>query len=302
MQDLENILVEMGYQLLDRGNEFRTSAVYRGGDNNTSVCISKQDGRWYDFKERIGGRFDELVKLTLKADSEEVNRILANKNISAPVSTIKSASNKEAKTKIFKKDQLDHLVKDHSYWTDNRGIRLDTISKFEGGLALNGKMKNRYVFPVFNKHKKLIGVSGRVVSSSDTRSKWKHIGVKSNWIYPLQYNHNIIIKQKKVILVESIGDMLSLWNAGVKNTIVLFGLDCSISVLNSLIKLNPLDIKISLNNDQGNNSAGNEAAFKLKKKLNKYFNDSQSRVCFPTKPFNDFGEMTVNEIREWDKL
>ena len=87
MQDLENVLVEMGYQLLDRGNEFRTSAVYRGGDNNTSVCISKEDGRWYDFKERIGGRFDELVKLTLKTDAAEVDRILANKNISAPIST-----------------------------------------------------------------------------------------------------------------------------------------------------------------------------------------------------------------------
>lgn len=296
MEDLEKILVDMGYHLLDRGNEFRAAALYRGGNNPSSLCISKRDGRWYDFKERIGGGFEELVKITLKVDQQEVNNILKNKNIASPITTIKKSID-DIKTKIFKKDQLDTLLKDHSYWIEKRGVSAQTISVFEGGIASSGKMKNRYVFPIFNKQKQLIGVSGRTYLPDDTRVKWKHIGVKANWLYPLQYNHNIITKSRKVILIESIGDMLALWDAGIKNTVVLFGLDCSITILNCLIKLNPTQIKISLNNDES--GAGNNAAVKLKKKLDKYFDFNQSEICLPTK--NDFGEMTKEEILDWSK-
>ena len=295
MQDLEKILTDLGYtNLLDRGNEYRTNAVYRGGDNNSSLCISKSDGRWYDFKERIGGRLEELVKVTLNINSNEAKKILADKNLSSPITTIKRSPDSKDKVKIFKKEQLDHLIKDHSYWV-NRGISPETINVFQGGISLNGKMKNRYVFPVFNKHQQLIGITGRTFAPEDTRVKWKHIGIKSNWIYPLQFNHDILVKLKKVILIESVGDMLSLRNAGVKNTIVLFGLDASISVLNTLIKLNPTEIKISLNNDES--QAGNKAATKLKKRLDKYFSFNQSKVFLP--PKNDFGEMSTKEIQEF---
>ena len=91
--------------------------------------------------------------------------------------------------------------------------------------------------------------------------------------------------------------MLSLWDAGVKNTIVLFGLDASISVLNTLIRLNPTKISISLNNDKS--LAGNKASAKLKRKLDKYFDYNQSEIKLPTK--NDFGEMSEKEIQDWSK-
>jgi len=296
MEDLEKVLIDIGYTLIDRGNEYRTNALYRGGNNNTSLCISKKDGRWYDFKERVGGRFEELVKLTLRIDKAEVEKILADKNLSSPVTVIKSPADRENKTKIFKKEQLGTLVKDHSYW-ESRGVKKETIKIFDGGVALSGKMKNRYVFPIFNSREQLVGVSGRTFKPDDPRVKWKHIGIKSNWVYPLQCNSKIIKKNKKVILIESIGDMLSLWDAGVKNTIVLFGLDASISVLNTLIRLNPIKISISLNNDKS--LAGNKASAKLKKKLNKYFNYNQSEIKLPTK--NDFGEMSEKEIQNWSR-
>jgi hypothetical protein len=295
MEDLEKILSDLGYtNLLDRGNEYRTNAVYRGGDNNSSLCISKTDGRWYDFKERIGGRLEELVKVTLNINSDEAKKILADKNLSSPITTIKKSPDARDKVKIFKKEQLDHLIKDHSYWV-NRGISPETIGTFQGGVSLSGKMKNRYIFPIFNKHQQLIGVTGRTFAPEDKRVKWKHIGIKSNWIYPLQFNHDVLTKLKKVVLVESVGDMLSLWNAGIKHTIVLFGLDASISVLNTLIKLNPVEIKISLNNDES--QAGNKAAAKLKKRLDKYFSSNQSKVSLP--PKNDFGEMSTKQIKDF---
>ena len=88
-----------------------------------------------------------------------------------------------------------------------------------------------------------------------------------------------------------------MWDAGVKNIIVIFGLDISLPVLNSLIKIDPQKIYISLNNDAENNSAGNAAAQKLEKKLLKYFDFNQIWVNLPDK--NDFGEMSKEEITAW---
>jgi len=114
----------------------------------------------------------------------------------------------------------------------------------------------------------------------------------------LQLNYNIIRKKEEVFLIESIGDALSMWDANVKNFMVIFGLDVSIPVLNSLIRMDPKKIYIALNNDSENNNAGNAAAEKLEKKLLKYFDFNQVRVVLPDK--NDFGEMDTQEIKEWE--
>ena len=93
--------------------------------------------------------------------------------------------------------------------------------------------------------------------------------------------------------------MLSLWDAGIKNTVVTFGLDVSTSLLNLLLILDPKQVTLSFNNDSNNNFAGNKAAEKGKRKLLRYFDASQIRVYLPTR--KDFGEMTQGEIKEWAK-
>jgi DNA primase len=167
-----------------------------------------------------------------------------------------------------------------------------------GGIAENGKMKNRYVFPIFNSKKEIVGFSGRDVTNN-SKIKWKHLGDKINWCYPSFLNLEEIKSQKEAILVESIGDCLSLWDAGIKNTIVTFGLEISISILNFLLKVDPNKIYISFNNDQEKNNAGNIAAEKGKNKLLRYFDPKQIEIKLPDK--KDFGEMSVDEILIWKK-
>ena len=145
------------------------------------------------------------------------------------------------------------LKKDHSYWI-NRGVSQETLNLFLGGVADNGKMKNRYVFPIFNAKNNIIGFSGRDITNL-SKIKWKHIGEKTEFVYPLFVNSEIIQQQKEIILVESIGDMLSLWQAGVKNTLVTFGTSLSLAILNYSLKLDPKKIYISLNNDSNKNNA-----------------------------------------------
>ena len=42
------------------------------------------------------------------------------------------------------------------------------------------------------------------------------IGDKSMWKYPLFLNYKLLKSEKRVIIVESIGDMLALWTLALK--------------------------------------------------------------------------------------
>jgi hypothetical protein len=294
--NVAEILTNIGYTLKDFGKEYRARPIYRDSDNDTVLRIYKDSGNWVDFKENISGDFTSLVKLSLKLENQDQAKAwLKDKNF-APT-FIKDVKPEIKVPKTFDKDLLLKLKKDHSYWI-NRNVSQETLDLFLGGIAENGKMKNRYVFPIFNSKKEIVGFSGRDVTNN-SKIKWKHLGDKINWCYPSFLNLEEIKSQKEAILVESIGDCLSLWDAGIKNTIVTFGLEISISILNFLLKVDPNKIYISFNNDQEKNNAGNIAAEKGRNKLLRYFDPKQIEVKLPDK--KDFGEMSVDEILIWKK-
>ena len=91
--------------------------------------------------------------------------------------------------------------------------------------------------------------------------------------------------------------MLSLWEGGVKNVLIIFGLNLSSPMMGLLIKLDLNKIFISFNNDADDNNAGNKAALKIRNKLFHHFDRHQIKIALPKK--NDFGEMNAPEIREW---
>jgi len=289
------ILTDLGYKLKDCGKEYRARPLYRDSDNDTVLKIYKDTGHWFDFKENISGDFSTLVGMTLKL--EDVNKAkewLQNKNFAfyKPDNIDKPLLKS---TKIFDTDLLSKLDNDHKYWVQ-RGIDQESISQFKGGIAKTGKMKNRYVFPIFDLKNNIIGFSGRDVTNL-SKIKWKHLGEKNEFIYPLFLNKKNIEEQKEIILIESIGDMLSLWQAGIKNTLVTFGTSLSLSILNYLLKIDIKNIYISLNNDFNKNKAGNIGADKIHGRLNRYFDKNQISINLP--PKKDFGEMNKQEIIEW---
>jgi len=289
------ILTDLGYKLKDYGKEYRAKPLYRESDNDTVLKIYKDSGHWFDFKENISGDFTSLINMTLKLeDQEKAKEWLKNKNFTF-YKPIENEKPKLKSTKKFDIEILSKLENDQTYWI-NRGIKDDTLKMFEGGVAKNGKMKNRYVFPIFNYKKDLIGFSGRDVTNL-SKIKWKHLGEKNDFLYPLFLNSSEIQNQKEIILIESIGDMLSLYQAGVKNVLVTFGTNLSLSILNYCLKIDIKKIYISLNNDSNKNNAGNIAAEKTYARLKRYFDDKQLKISLPIK--KDFGEMTKEEILQW---
>jgi DNA primase len=289
------VLTDLGYQLKDYGKEFRTKPLYRESDNDTVLRIYKDTGKWFDFKQNISGDINSLVKLTLKLeDMSQAQQWLKNKNF---VSNNATEINKPLikSSKKFDTEILSRLEDNQDYWI-NRGVDIETLKTFKGGVAKMGKMKNRYVFPIFNSKNNIIGFSGRDITNL-SKIKWKHLGEKTEFLYPLFLNSEIIQEQRELILVESIGDMLSLWQAGIKNTLVTFGTSLSLAILNYCLKIDPKKIYISLNNDSNKNNAGNIAAEKTQARLSRYFDKSQLKISLP--PKKDFGEMIKEEIVQW---
>lgn len=298
MNSIKDILLNLGYSnIIDTAKDYRMRPIYRDSDNNTVLSVKKDSGRFIDFSRGVTGSLEELIKISLNLSSvEDAKKWMSSRSIE--IEKNEEEKPKISAPKIFDKNILLKLKKDHSYWI-NRGIREDVLIEFEGGVALSGKMINRYTFPIFNSVNQIVGFSGRDLITSSLRPKWKHIGQKNQWCFPAKLTLKHIKESGEVILVESIGDCLSLYNAGVKNVLVTFGLEVSNSIVNLLLRLDVKTIRICFNDDSESNSAGNAACKKAYAKLNKFFDRNQLSINLPSK--NDFGEMTEEEILQWKK-
>ena len=300
MSDVKEILISLGYSNISEDTKnFRMKPVYRDSSSNTVLSVRKDTGRFIDFSKQISGSLQDLVKLSLNCTSEDEAVKWLNDHTGGAVLNIEKQKGGEIKeTKVFSKSSLEKMMPHHDYWIE-RGVSEDTLALFEGGVVYEGKMKNRYVFPIYDYKKNLVGVSGRdlINDPNSKRPKWKHIGDKSQWKYPMQVNNKIIRESKEVIVVESIGDMLSLWDAGIKNVAVAFGLQIGLGLVNYFLRIDAQKIYLAFNNDEGKNSAGNQAAQKNLNRLTRYFDYEQIRIALPDE--GDFGEMSVEQILEW---
>lgn len=302
-ESVRKILQDIGYVLTDNGREFRAKPLYRDSDNDNVLRIWKNSGQWVDFKENKSGSLEELIRLTLKLKTiDEAKQWIGSKGIISNAEEIEKPKALTSQVQYFDKSLLLKLAKNDDYW-NNRGISSSTLAPFCGGLASTGKMYNRYTFPIFDNKDNIIGFSGRDVApfSLEGRPKWKHIGDKKEWVYPLKVNLQDIRSRKKIILVESIGDMLALRENGISNSVVTFGLNISAKIIYSLIALNPDKIIVAFNNDSDNNGAGNEAAVVAKNKLLNYFDKSQVSINLPlgAKDFGDLNLFDKSKILEW---
>lgn len=296
MTEVRDILVDLGYENIhDHGKDYRMRPIYRESNNSTSLQVNKKNGYFTDYSAGIKGSLTDLIKITLKFDYVQAKQWISKKNINL---TKPDTDNRPEirQSKIFPMENLEEINPIHDYWVE-RGVSQETMETFCGGIVTEGRMKGRYVFPIFNASREIIGFTGRDITDK-SKIKWKHLGNKSFWKYPLQVNYKVLKEANRVILVESVGDMLALWEAGLKNTMVTFGLDVSLEILNQLLRMDLDKITISFNNDENNNDRGNIAAFKARKKLLKYFDPNQVEIKLPV-GYNDFGEMPKEKIESY---
>ena len=304
-EDIYEVLTSLGYQLQDRGSYWQTNALFRQGDNKTAIQIYKDTGVWRDYVNNTPPlRFERLVEKSTGNDSIYVKKLLENKDTSSLLYK-NLASPKLTMETIYSEDSLKKLLPHYRFYND-RGIEDTVLKNLKGGLATQGQLYQRFVFPIYNKLGQIHGFSGRDMLSKDNRPKWKHVGKKTSWIYPAYVPHEKdlfslgVSESDDIILVESVGDLLSLHSQGYHNVLVTFGLDISPSLITFLVGLGFSKVIISLNNDLNSpENRGLDSSIKNYLKLCSYFDYEKIRICLPTS--NDFGDMDEQEFKIWGR-
>lgn len=209
---------------------------------------------------------------------------------------------------VYPPSVLDRLIKDYSLW-ESKGISAETVIPFRGGIATQFTMKDRWVFPQFNERDEIIGFSGRCLKKLSEeerkwygRPKWKHVAGRKPHGF-IWGGIDEIEGSGRAIVVESIGDSLSLRQAGMPESIVLFGATLSQAVLGKLIALNPNEIIVATNRDIKAHMVGQKAAAKIEGILRQFFNADRIRVVLPdVEGKKDWGEYSAEELENLKNL
>jgi len=298
MTDYKSVLESLGYRLKDHGAYWRTSALYRSGDNSTALQIYKDTGVWKDYVEdSMFLPFEALVQKTLNTNDKSVLKSYL-KSDSVNIYSKLPKKNLLSEEKSFPVSVLNKLLPHYDFYL-NRSVSVETLEKFKCGLAMSGKMYQRVVFPIFRSDGRIHGFSGRKVTD-DPRPKWLHNGRCSDWFYPYYTIDEVVsaIEEERCVhIVESVGDCISLFDAGVKNVLVSFGLNISPKFISRLNGLSVDKIFISFNNDfHAESNRGFEGSIKSIFKLCDQIDFEKIYFCPPSE--NDFGEMTKEQIEK----
>ena len=311
-EDIKEVLLELGFKLRDRGPYWQTNALWRNGDNFTAVQIYKDSGVWRDYVDDTSFLpFQALIEKTLGTkDKKILSRYIQPSGEAKSSSTFEKEDQKVKiqMDEIYSLEYLSKLLPHFKFYNDKEISNL-TLKLYKGGLATAGKLNGRFVFPIFdeNDSSQIIGFTGRHLrwNSESEFPKWKHVGRKSNWLYPVCITSGeslpfleCIQERREIIIVESIGDSLALTQNKFLNHLVVGGLDLSSKQISFLLSHELDQIIIATNNDKSN--VGLHAAIKIFIKLLNYFDINKLRINLPTG--NDFGDMQqegVNFKEKW---
>ena len=287
----------LGFDLVsENGTYWRATPIYRDSGNKTSLRIRKDNGGFVDFAAGIKGSIYDLIKITLNLKDVKEAKTWVNEH-DIEIVFVETKPKLFVK-KTFKESEATSLLPHYSFYTkEPRNINVEVLKGLECGVQMSGKQNNRFVFIIRDEDGDIIGLAGRDLFYGDYARdhKWKNLGSKTQWIYPLCAIPHIE-RLRSLILVESIGDMLALRNAGIYNVLVIFGLDLSTKLLNFIASLDLDEITICTNNDTTKEQNwGQLAAEKIKTKLTRLIDENKIKTKVPVA--GDFGEMTQSDIK-----
>lgn len=108
-----------------------------------------------------------------------------------------------------------------------KAIQLGLIIKGNEG-RLFDRFSGRIMFPIFSPNGRVIGFGGRILNPQDNTAKYLNspespVYYKGRTLYGLSHGKDEIRRLNKVIMVEGYMDLISLYQAGVKNVVAVSG-------------------------------------------------------------------------------
>lgn len=289
------ILASNGFRLNDHGSYWTSNAAFRNGDNPNAIQIYKDTGVWRDYVEDSSFLPFEVLMKKIGIDGKSFN---FNPNKTEETKQFRFLKSETTHNPSCLKKLLPHLD-----FYEDRNISKPVLDEFKCGLAVSGKMYQRIVFPIFRQDQRIIGFAGRNVSPNEDKPKWLNLGKTADWFYPYFLSSrckSAILKKKSVFIVESIGDCMSLFNAGVFNVLVSFGLNLSPKFVSRLNNIGVEKVFVSFNNDSASkDNRGCNGAVRAVQKLIESMDITS--LFYNPPPKGDFGDMSSKEILDFEQ-
>ena len=193
---------------------------------------------------------------------------------------------------VITREKIRNRIEIPAKYYINRGFCVQTLDLFDVGICVkkNQPMTGRVVVPIYDESYNYVGCIGRSTHPNIT-PKWRHSKgfKKSSYLYGLNIAKESIKESQTVFLVEGQGDVWRMHEAGIKNTVGIFGSNLSDDQLILLEKSGALKIIILTDNDE----AGIKAAEQIVKKGGRRFNYVRPQISE-----KDIGDMSVEQIKE----
>lgn len=280
--------------------------------------LSHQDYSWSKSGDKTYS-FDEAIKFAEKFINQKLEEIKIDKthieknSFSNTVSLITNLKiNHDNDINNVNRVQVRKALSIPSLYFINRGFSKEILDKYDVGdcLNVNKEMYNRAVVPIYDiDYKFMIGCSGRSICNKCEKcnhyhdnncpddgdlykhSKWKHsINFKSqNNLYNFWFAKEHIKKNQTVIIVESPGNVWKLEEAGIHNSVAIFGTNLSNYQKMLLDSSGAMNLIIAMDNDE----PGHKAAESIVSKCNKIYNIHKLVIST-----NDIGSMSVDQINK----
>lgn len=266
--------------------------------------------------------FQETLNFCLAFINKDLDKISINqtqKDKNRFISAIKNTKNEKDTQKengITRDIVRKTLDLNHRYYTE-RGFSKEILDKYDVGYcsAIGREMQNRIVVPVYDHdYKYMIGCTGRTVfpvcnkckhyhNNGDNcpnknalflHSKWRHSkGFKTqNYLYNIWFAKKYIRETYAVIIVESPGNVWRLEEAGIHNSVAIFGSSLSDRQKMILDASGAMNIITIMDNDE----AGKKAAEKIKDKCCKTYNIKNIDINH-----SDIADMSIEDIQNYIK-
>jgi hypothetical protein len=256
---------------------------------------------WKDFVAATRySSFKKLVSLSGAKSPEKVDEYIKKIDSGAEWYFDRPRVHKMEFQEIFSHEEVDSLLPHYSFY-NKKGISDDVLRLFRGGFSMAGKMSGRFVLPIYDENKKIIGLTGRHLTwnPNSNLAKWKTLGRKASFVYPVFMPTDstspfieALEARQELLIVEGPSDCLALAQMGYYNVLALFGLSLSSKQL-SFISSQPLKkIYIATNNEKSNR--GIIAAVKIFLKLMNFVDISKLEIRLPIS--KDFGLMLEENI------
>lgn len=270
---------------------------------NTKNCHDNKPGKdilslvWMLLEKKLGKSigFSEVLrfckKLCKDVQVNDVNIYISSDPIDKILKFESKIKTNNKNNRINRETVRKRLIFPAQFYID-RGFSPEALDLFDVGVCKNtqSQMYNRVVFPVYDETDTyMIGCTGRTICNSP--KKWiNQKGFnKSNFLYNYGKAMEQIKATQTIILVEGQGDVIRLWESGIRNAVGIFGSKISDSQEFLIQKTGASNIVIMTDNDD----AGQSCAKDLQERLQYLFN-----ICLIKMPKNDVGDMTIEEINE----